>query len=115
VSPTAPSFPDPEIIMQTSKQPYELLIRWGQSGALAGAHVQHRYVTTDDGNVVGEFVGQAEPLTIQNADGFPLGDILNEAQAEALTAYGTVLAERDAALARVADLEAQLAALQPAA
>jgi hypothetical protein len=100
--------------MQTNKRPYEMLIRWNADGVLAGAHVQHRFITTDGASVIGEFLGQAEPLTIQNAAGFPLGDILNEAQAEALAAYGTVLAERDAALARNAELEAQIAALQPA-
>lgn len=101
--------------MQTEKKPYELLIRWDQSGVLAGAHVQHRYVTTDDGAVVGEFVGAAEPLTLDTAAGFPLGDLLAQAQADALTAKATAEAARDAALARAAELEAQISALQTAA
>lgn len=101
--------------MQTDKKPYELLIRWDQSGALAGAHVQHRYVITgDDGAVITETLGGAEPLTLDTAAGFPLGDLLTQVQADALTAKATADAERDAALARVAELEAQFAALQPA-
>lgn len=99
--------------MQTTKQPYELLIRWGQDGALAGAHIQHRYVITgDDGAVIGETLGPAEPLTLDTAAGFPLGDLLTQVQADALTGKATAEAERDAALTRVAELEAQLAALQ---
>ena len=101
--------------MQTEKHPYELLIRWDQAGALAGAHVQHRYVITgDDGAVITETLGGAEPLTLDTAAGFPLGDLLSQAQADALTSLATAPAERDAALARVAELEAQLAAIQPA-
>ncbi len=102
--------------MQTEKKPYELLIRWDQTGALVGAHVQHRYVITgDDGAVITETLGGAEPLTLDNAVGFPLGDILTQAQADALTAYGAAATERDAALARIAQLEAQLASQPPAA
>jgi hypothetical protein len=101
--------------MQTTKTPYELLIRWNQAGALAGAHVQHRYVIKDGDAVIGETLGGAEPLTLDTAVGFPLGDLLSQAQADALTAKAAADAERDAALARVADLETQLAALRPAA
>lgn len=100
--------------MQTIKQPYELLIRWSQDGTLAGAHVQHRYITTDGGVIVGEFVGSAEPLTLETAAGYPLGDVLTQAQSDAVAAVAAANADKESALARVAELEAQLAALQSA-
>ncbi|CAO3358581.1 hypothetical protein [Azospirillum palustre] len=102
--------------MQTNKLPYELLIRYDLTGWPSGAHVQHRYVIReDDGTVIGDTVGGAEPLTLETAAGFPLGDLLTQVQADALTAKAAADADRDAALVRVADLEAQVAALRPAA
>ncbi|MGY0794331.1 hypothetical protein ACW7BJ_33705 [Azospirillum argentinense] len=98
--------------MQTTKTPYELLVRWDQSGALQGAHVQYRYVIRDGDDVIGETIGQALPLTLGVADGFPLGDLLSQVQIDALTA---AVAERDTALARVAELEAILDAVQSVA
>lgn len=67
--------------MQTTKQPYELLVRWDQNGQLAGAQVQHRFVTRAGEAVIGEFVGNAEPLKLGD---FPLSELLNQAQADAL-------------------------------
>ncbi|NUB25639.1 hypothetical protein [Azospirillum brasilense] len=95
--------------MQTTKHPYELLIRWDQTGALAGAHVQHRYVIRDDaGKVIGETLGSAEPLTLESAAGFPLGDLLAQTHIDALARTSALDAERDALAARVAELEAQI-------
>ncbi|QCO07545.1 hypothetical protein [Azospirillum argentinense] len=101
--------------MQTVKHPYELLVRWDQSGALQGAHVQYRYVIRDGVDVIGETIGQALPLTLEAADGFPLGDLLSQAEEDALTGMAAAVAERDTALARVAELEAILDAVQSAA
>jgi hypothetical protein len=68
--------------MNTNQRPYELLIRWNQKGQLAGAHVQYRYVIEDEsGSVIGDVPGSAMPLTIGE---FPLSDLLNQAQADAL-------------------------------
>ncbi|CAO3426706.1 hypothetical protein [Azospirillum argentinense] len=100
--------------MQTTKTPYELLVRWDQSGALQGAHVQYRYVIRDGEDVIGETLGQAVPLTLEAADGFPLGDLLSQVQIDALTAVASAAAERDAALLRMMELEAILAAGQGA-
>ncbi|KAA1057157.1 hypothetical protein [Azospirillum argentinense] len=100
--------------MQTTKTPYELLVRWDQSGTLAGAHVQYRYVIRDGDAVIGETLGPAEPLTLEAAEGFPLDDILSQVQIDALTAMATAAAERDAALLRMMELEAILAAGQGA-
>jgi hypothetical protein len=101
--------------MQTTKLPYELLIRYDLTGKPSGAHVQHRFVTTDDvGAPLGEFPGPAEALTLDTAAGFPLGDLLTQAQTDALIAVATANAERDVAVAHAAELEAQLAALRTA-
>ncbi|MBK3797862.1 hypothetical protein GAY33_01160 [Azospirillum brasilense] len=100
--------------MQTTKTPYELLVRWDQSGALQGAHVQYRYIIRDDADVIGETLGPAEPLALEAAEGFPLGDLLSQAEQDALIGMAAAEAERDAALARVAELEALLDAVQSA-
>ncbi|MFC5311314.1 hypothetical protein [Azospirillum rugosum] len=82
--------------MKTEKHAYEFLVRWDRDGRLSGAHAQFRYVTRDeDGAVLGEFIGAAEPVAVAGADGFPLSDILDQT----LTA---ALAERDALAARLA-------------
>lgn len=85
--------------MKTIKLPYELLARWDQAGRLVGAHVQYRYVVTDNaGALITESLGTAEPLTLDTAPGFPLADLLTQAQAAALTAKAAAEAERDAAV-----------------
>lgn len=116
--------------MPQIERAYELLIRWSADGAIAGAHIQRRVLTTDDaGAVLADTLLPAQALTVETAEGFPLGDLLTQAQIDALTAKATADAERDAALAdkvaaeasrdtamaRAAELEAQLAALQPLA
>ena len=71
--------------MQIEKLPYEFLVRWDRDGGLAGAHAQFRYVTRDvDGNVLGEFVGAAEPVAMAQAAGFPLEQILGHALTAAM-------------------------------
>ncbi|WP_448206483.1 hypothetical protein [Azospirillum sp. sgz302134] len=86
--------------MQTTKQPYELLVRWDRNGHLAGAHVQFRYVTLD-GSITSETLGPAQPVALGAADGFPLGDILSEVQASAL-------ADLEAARAELAAIRKEL-------
>ncbi|GLR82219.1 hypothetical protein HUE56_00470 (plasmid) [Azospirillum oryzae] len=86
--------------MQTTRQPYEFLVRWDHTGRLCGAHAQFRYITTaDDGTMIGEFIGAAEPVAVAGSAGFPLTDILSPLQAAAL-------AERDALAERLAELTA---------
>lgn len=96
--------------MVTEQHPYELLIRWGQDGTLQGAHVQHRFVVFDGGIAISEAIGQAKPLAL---DGFPLADLLNKAQADALAEsermraeLAAMTGERDAALSELAALKA---------
>ncbi|WP_448207295.1 hypothetical protein [Azospirillum sp. sgz302134] len=94
--------------MQTTKHPYEFLVRWDRNGHLAGAHAQFRYVTRgDDGAFAGEFVSPAEPVAVAGASGFPLADLLSEVQASALAALETARADLEAARAEIAELRAQ--------
>lgn len=85
--------------METTKQPYELLVRWDQDGKLSGAQMQHRYVIRDGAKIVGESVGNAEALDLSK--GFPVQDVLTSAQADAL-------ATAEAAKARAAELASAL-------
>ena len=93
--------------MQTVRQPYEFLVRWDRQGRLAGAHAQFRLITTaTDGSVVADILGNAEPVAVAGAAGFPLADVLSQAQAAALAALEAVTAERDALASRLAALSA---------
>lgn len=63
--------------MQTTRQPYELLIRWSPDGALSGAHIQWRYIITDDsGMALGETLSPVMPLMQGVAEGFPAERII---------------------------------------
>lgn len=72
--------------METTKQPYEFLVRWDQDGNLQGAHIQYRYVVRgDDGAVITETLGPAEPVAAGAFNkGFPLKDVIGKAAADAL-------------------------------
>jgi hypothetical protein len=87
-------------MMNAEKKPYELLVRWGRDGKLQGAHVQWAMLITDDtGAVVGCYPGHAEPVAVRpDESGFPLSDVLNQMQIDALTAL-TAEQERSATLA----------------
>lgn len=62
--------------METSKHPYEFLVRWDQQGMLSGAHVIWRYVMRDGDVIVTESLSLAEPVAVGLSGGFPLADIL---------------------------------------
>lgn len=87
--------------METTKHPYEMLVRWDQRGKLSGAQMQYRYIIRDGAKIVGESVGNAEPLALDKD--FPLQDVLTAAQSDAL-------ATAETAKAKAAQLEADLAA-----
>lgn len=62
--------------MQTTRQPYELLVRWSPDGTISGVHVQWRYLITDDtGTSLGETLSAVMPLDQGVADGFPASTI----------------------------------------
>lgn len=95
--------------MNTTKKPYELLIRWDQEGKLAGAHVQYRFVITDGDAVVAESVGQAEPLSLA---GFPLSEVLSTAQADALAECESLRTSLAASQLALAETQKILSAAQ---
>ena len=77
-----------------------MLVRWDHAGKLSGAQMQYRYVIRNGQKIVGESVGNAEPLSLDK--GFPMQDVLTAAQADAL-------ATAEAAKLKAAELEAALA------
>lgn len=80
--------------METKRLPYELLFRWDDEGRVSGAHVAWRYVTMDGKTKVGEFVSDPIPVGMnKRADGFPLSDVLSEAQASMAAELGARAAE----------------------
>lgn len=94
--------------MQTTTKPYEFLARWDADGTLSGAHVQWRTIlTNDDGTPAGEVVGDAKPVAVGSAEGFPLADILQQLQADALTGREEALAACKEALAAKSAAEAE--------
>lgn len=122
--------------MAITKQtkPYEFLARWDhETGVFKGAHIQHYEGLYEDGVMLtgkpGRAMGVGEDLA------FPLADIMGQLTADALAANAalqatlaerdatiaghaeqvrTLTGERDAAQARVSELEAQLAPINGA-
>jgi len=68
--------------METNKLPYELLVRWSQTGQLQGAQIQYRYIIKDGKKIVGESLSEVEGLSITGD--FPLADVMNKAQAASI-------------------------------
>lgn len=122
-------------ITQTKTQ-NEFLVRWNDAGVLSGGHVIFREAIVKDGVEISSKMGDAIPVAMAGASGFPLTQILdlihisaladNEAKAaeiatlktaktDADTARDGALAEKDAKTAEIAALTAQLAAMQPPA
>lgn len=61
--------------------PYEVLIRFGESGEPVGAHVQRRRIVTLDGETLKDEVLPAAPLGL---DDFPTSAIMDETTKSAL-------------------------------
>lgn len=119
--------------MPQVKTPHEFLVRWDDAGNLKGAHIAYREAFTDDAGVE-QFSKFADPRPVALTDATLLAAISSDINAAAIadgetkaaqiatltadlqsTQEGKAAAEsaRDAALAQVAGLQAQLAALQP--
>lgn len=109
--------------------PNEFLVRWSDAGQIHGAHIVFREAVIEDGAELTSRLMPAQPVALAGASGFPLADVLADVQASALAtieardaeiatlkaSQQTIEAERDAALARVAELQAQLDAIHPPA
>ena len=108
-----------------SQTPNELLVRWSDAGQIQGAHIVFREAVIEDGVELSSRLLPAQPVALAGEVGFPLGDVLAEVQSSALAtieardaeiaalkaSQQTIETERDAALARAAELQAQLDAL----
>lgn len=107
------------------RKPYEFLVRWDElTGSLKGAHIQFYDALLRDGARIS---GQpSKAYGVGEGAAFPLTEILTQVQIDALAELDvraatiatrdatitTLTAERDAAQARIAELEAQLALSQ---
>jgi hypothetical protein len=104
----------------TVKRPYELLVRW-KDGFIAGAHVGFELTTSEDGVALSTTALPVMPVDIGQGVGFPLADILEQVQVDAITSRDSAeakcaAAEADCAKheAKIAELEAQIAKLESA-
>jgi hypothetical protein len=104
------------------RRPYEFLARWDPAtGQFKGAHIQYFDAVLKDGQQIAGAPSKA--FGVGEGLAFPLDDIIDQLTTGALAAVDahlatiaardttitTLTAERDAAQARVAELEAQLA------
>ena len=92
-------------------RPYEFLVRWGDDGAVSGAHVQFLEEVRENGAVLASKVGDALPVSMAGGAGFPLADVLAAVHAGAISASEAATARERAALRRVRELESEVATL----
>ena len=72
-------------------RPYEFLARWDtKTGTLSGSHVGFSTIILRDGVFVTEQINPVQPV---GAAGFPLADILNILQIDAIKAMDVAKAE----------------------
>jgi hypothetical protein len=100
--------------ISTVKRPYELLVRW-KDGVIAGAHVGFELTTTED-----DVILSTTPLPVMAVDlgqgaGFPLADILEQVQIDAIISMDAANASRAQAESQLSAAEAAIAELQAAA
>ena len=102
--------------MAITKQntPYEFLVRWN-NGAVSGAHIRFLEMIREDGVVLSQKEGPAQPVSLAGESGFPITDVLTALQASALADKATAEAALTAAQAQVATLQAQIDAYTPPA
>lgn len=87
--------------------PYEFLVRWDyRTGKLNGAHVKVY-------DSVERKEGDAQPVAVAGANGFPLGDILEAVHQGAIKAMEDAQAELAAERAAHAATKQKLAMMEP--
>lgn len=75
---------------EISKKPYQLLVRWNDSGILQGATMQWREAAIDDkGNELFSRVTDIASVAIAKQEGFALTDILEQLHIDALSLIET--------------------------
>lgn len=94
--------------MEKIVQPYEILFRFGESGALLGGHYQTITLYSDpDGDAPPPKLGDAQPIAVSGNPGVPLAEILSLAQTAAIAGTNEARAAEIAALAQVKLLREQ--------
>lgn len=100
-----------------TNQPYEFLVRWN-NGTLAGAHIRFLETLTEDGVVLSQKEGNAQPVSLAGEAGFPIEDILDGLQATALSDLAAAQAAKataeSALTAKQAEMDEALATAQAA-
>jgi len=79
--------------IEKKTRPYEFLVRWGQGGAITGAHVQMIEEVIEDGTVLAAKIQDAQPVALAGSIGFPLEQVLSAAHRDALATAGAKSAE----------------------
>lgn len=87
----------------------ELLIRWGDDGALKGAHCVHLDIIDRDGAAISSIAGGAEPLTL---GGDELIEVLSQVQNDALSQLSLLQSNLTDANKSLADANAELDAFR---
>lgn len=67
-------------------RPYEFLVRWGENGAVQGAHVALITEIVKDGVVVSATAGHAQAVSLAGEAGFPISEVLDAVHVGALAA-----------------------------
>lgn len=96
--------------LEEKKLPYEFLARWGTDGTLIGAHVGFRSMMLRDGAPIPgmETVHDVMPVDVGLKSGFPLADIVNQLQADALSRNAVLVEENNKLRVDVARMEDEL-------
>lgn len=62
--------------VEDKKTPYEILLRFDESGGVQGAHVRYLRRITVDGELLKSEVGEAQPIDLE---GFPTSALMSDA------------------------------------
>jgi hypothetical protein len=105
-------------VISKVKRPYEFLVRWGDNGEIAGAHVQFIEQVIEDGQVIASKIGDALPVSLAGEHGFPLAELLDQKHIIALetieglrASHAAQFAELESARNDVQQLTGQIASL----
>lgn len=86
--------------------PYELLVRYGETGEIQGTHHIQRHVIKVDGVKIKDDIGHAQPVALENLTG-----LLDAAASQALVDNQSLREQLSSAENQIESLEAQVAEL----
>ena len=81
-------------VLTEVRNPYEVLIRWGQNGEIQGAHIAWLDSVLKDGAVISQTPTNVESVAIGLVEGYPLADILNQITIDLLVKNEEIEAEK---------------------